>query len=72
MMGYLMAMGPCFGCGKPFMFNPNHVPSITIKGEREPICKTCIERANPLRKANGIPEVVIDPRAYEPMDENEL
>ena len=33
---------------------------------REPICRECIEKANPLRHENGLEEVVIHPMAYEP------
>lgn len=71
-MGYVMAMSACFGCGAPFAYNPNLVPSIRHEGVKQPICKACIERVNPMRKANGLPEIIPDPRAYEAIEEHEL
>jgi hypothetical protein len=72
MTGYVVAMGHCFGCGRVFGFNPKRVPSITIKGTREPICAYCVERANPLRIKNGLPPIIPAPDAYEACDEGEL
>ena len=71
-MGYALAMSPCIGCGQVFGYNPTRVPSITINGEREPICRFCVARVNPIRKANGLPPIVPLPDAYEPVDESEL
>jgi hypothetical protein len=71
-MGYAIAMGACCGCGRVFQFNPLSVPSVTIRGSREPICLSCVERANPRRAANGLPPIVPLPDAYEPCDEAEL
>jgi hypothetical protein len=65
-------MGPCYSCKALFSFNPNLVPSIRINGNREPICQNCIERANPLRKANGLEEIVALPGAYDACEESEL
>ena len=64
-MGYMMAFAPCFGCKKPFGFNPTWVPSVVVEGRKEPICAECVERANPLRKENGLEPIVPHPRAYE-------
>jgi hypothetical protein len=72
MMGYVFAMGPCANCRRHFSFNPATVPSIRINGVREPICRSCVDRANPLRRANGLPEIVPAPDAYDACDENEL
>lgn len=72
MTGYMLAMGPCFGCGRVFSFNPHRVPSIKHpddRAERRPICRTCIERINPLRKKNGLAEIVPLPDAYEATEE---
>jgi recombinational DNA repair protein (RecF pathway) len=71
-MGYALAFSTCFGCGRPFGFNPHRVPSIDIDGRREPICAYCVGRVNPMRKANGLPEIVPHPDAYEPIEESEL
>lgn len=68
-MSYMIAMGSCVGCGCVMCFNPHKVPSILVKGVREPVCRTCIERANPQRKAMGLEEFKIQPGAYEPADE---
>lgn len=67
-MGYMVAMGPCYGCGVIITFNPERVPSIVVRGVREPICRSCVERANPLREANGLEPIVIFPDSYEPTE----
>ena len=69
---YVMAFGACCACNRVFGFNPHHVPSILVEGKREPVCKTCVEFANPKRKAAGLQEFDVHPDAYEPCDENEL
>ena len=71
-MGYVFATSPCIGCGRLFSFNPVRVPSLRVKGEREPVCLACVERANPRRAKNGLPPIVPLPGAYEPGDESEL
>jgi hypothetical protein len=65
-MGYMYVIGNCFGCGNRFTFNADKVPSIPINGVREPVCATCVERANPMREANGLAPIVVLPGAYEP------
>ena len=71
-MGFVVAFGICFGCKSNFSFNPMKVPSLTINGNREPFCRTCIERANPLRIKNGLAPIVPAPDAYAPCPEEEL
>ena len=71
-MGYAYCMSACFGCGRLFSYNPMRVPSIPINGMREPICETCVARANPERIKRGLPPIVPYPDAYEPCDEQEL
>ena len=71
-MGYVMAVGPCIGCKGIFSYNPVRVPSIRVNGKREPICQACIDRINPIRKANGVPEIVPHIDAYLAADEGEL
>jgi len=72
-MGYISIIGQCYSCGKPFHFHPNLVPSLRINGVREPICKDCVDRANPIRKKKGLPEITYEPDAYETgQDENEI
>jgi hypothetical protein len=72
----MMVYGMCFGCGRPFGFNPELVPSIPVRkdgtiaadGDRMPICETCIAYANEKRKASGLPEWTVHPEAYEPTE----
>ena len=71
-MGYVMAMSPCFGCGRPFSFNPLRVPSLTHDGTRRPICADCVARVNPMRVKNGLEPIVPHHDAYEACEENEL
>lgn len=78
MTGYMFILGSCFGCGQRFTFNADHVPSISInhdtgkvdpvRGVKEPICRSCVERANPIREKNGLPPIVIHPDSYEPQE----
>ena len=72
-MGYAQAFSPCFQCGKTFAYNPHRVPSIRwdIKSgvedpnaPRQPICRACVEEANPLRVKKGLPKIYIHPEAY--------
>ena len=70
-MGYFFALSPCFGCGRPFVYHPQKVPSLLVNGVREPVCEDCVDRANPLRKQNGLAEIVPLPGAYEPGNEDE-
>lgn len=78
-MGYAMAHSRCYGCGQMMSYNPMRVPSVRIKdgrpdpeGKREPICRSCIERVNPRRIANGLEPIVPFADAYEPCDESDL
>jgi len=71
-MGYVTCMGRCAVCGGLMSFNPVRVPSITIKGNREPVCQSCMARINALRKEKGLEEFPVLPDAYEACDENEL
>lgn len=64
-MGYMSAIAPCVRCHKVFTFNPNLVPSIRVNNVKEPICKECVEWANPLRKEKGLPLIAVLPGAYE-------
>jgi len=71
-MGYMMGMAPCIGCRQVFAFNPIRVPSIRVDGQREPICRNCVERVNPQRVKNGLEPIVPHPDAYEAADEDEV
>jgi hypothetical protein len=65
-MGSFFAIGRCICCGRHFTFHPERVPSLTVDGRREPVCRTCVDRINPVRKANGLAEIVPLPGAYKP------
>lgn len=65
-MGYMSAISECVRCRRVFEFNPDLVPSIAIDGIRRPICQQCVDWVNPKRRANGLPEIVPHPGAYEP------
>lgn len=68
-MGFMWVIGLCVGCRQIFGFNPLRVPSIVVKDQREPLCRTCAERWNELHPENARD---IYPDAYEPLDEHEL
>jgi hypothetical protein len=71
-MSVVQAVSACAGCGQLFPYNPIKVPSITVRGTREPICLDCVERANPLRVENGLDPIVPLEGAYGACDESEL
>lgn len=63
-MGFYTIFGACYSCGKMFSFHPHKVPSLSVKGERQPICKDCIDRVNPIRKEKGLPPITYSEDAY--------
>lgn len=69
-MAYMTLMCRCYTCGAPLLCNPLRVPSVpahlTTTGEKEPVCKACVDRANPQRAKRGLPPIVILPGAYDP------
>lgn len=67
-MGYMLCHGECANCHRLFSFNPDFVPSVRVNGHKEPICRACVEWANPLRKEKGLAEIQILPGAYEPQE----
>jgi len=64
-MAYMLCHGACINCKRLFAFNPDLVPSVRINGHKEPICRACVEYANPVRKQKGLQEIRILPGAYE-------
>jgi hypothetical protein len=73
MTGYVTVMSPCIGCGRVFSYNPHRVPSSSaLTGEREPICRPCVDRLNVIRKAKGLEPIVPAADAYEAIEESEL
>lgn len=73
MSGFAVCIGTCICCGKTFSFNPVRVPSIRdSKNVRQPVCKTCVDRANPERVKKGLPEIKYSEDAYSSCSEEEL
>ena len=68
-MTFVSVIGDCYGCKRIFSFNPDFVPSLRVNGIKEPFCKSCIDKANPVRIANGLEPLRIHPMAYEPNEE---
>ncbi|NTU81924.1 MAG: hypothetical protein HGA45_21525 [Chloroflexales bacterium] len=72
--GYVLAMAPCISCGAMVLFDPDRVPSLRVNaqgrpdpnGLREPVCKTCWDRRQAYRRAQGLPEEPLLPGAYGP------
>jgi hypothetical protein len=60
----MAAVGPCWSCGRTFMFDPERVPSIVADGSRQPLCRDCVQRANELRERQGLARIVPLPGAY--------
>jgi len=52
-MSFMVAFGACICCGQLFSFNPDRVPSVIVRGEREPVCEDCMRAANKLRISRG-------------------
>ncbi|WP_261569165.1 hypothetical protein [Frankia gtarii] len=57
---FVIALGPCGVCEVPFLFDPYLVPSFkddtspTVETDPWlPICRTCVDRINPLRVKAG-------------------
>lgn len=65
-MGHLFAIGNCYGCQRPFTFHPGLVPSVDAGAGRQPICRDCVALVNPMRVAEGLPEIRVLPGAYDP------
>lgn len=66
---FVSVIGACVGCKTPFSFHPNLVPSVRVNGSREPICKACVEKANPERVKRGLDPIAVLPGAYEAAEE---
>lgn len=65
-MAHMFVIGNCINCKVMITFSPSHVPSLTVNGRREPLCKTCFERWNEIhRTSKGLEPLEIHPDAYE-------
>lgn len=63
-MAFMFLVCFCYTCGHLFTCNPDLVPSLPVDGIKEPICRACINAANPKRIANGLTPIVPLPGAY--------
>lgn len=63
-MGYMMLMCACINCNSTFTCNPDLVPSLMVKGKREPLCRACTEKWEKIHNKSG----TILPGAYEPQE----
>ncbi len=69
-MGFLSLIGTCGACARPFMSNPEYVPSLRLDdGQQLIFCRPCVEAANPERARRGLPPIDVHPLAYEPQEE---
>ena len=68
-MGYVSLIASCYTCGYLFTSNPSLVPVAVVEGERFPVCRSCVEQANPERVKRGLQPITILPGAYEPAPE---
>lgn len=72
MPGYVVVVGTCYSCSKTFSFNPVRVPSIPVQGVKEPVCKECVDKVNPIRITNGLEPITYSSDAYTYCKEEEL
>lgn len=72
-MGYAFLVCYCINCGARMCCNPVKVPSISVDGRKEPLCRACADKWNQIHRiSKGLEPVAIQPDAYEACDENEL
>jgi len=72
-MGYVFCTGACITCRRVFSFNPVRVPSTTaFNGQREPVCRSCMDLINAKRAEKGLEPFAIHDDAYEAVSEEEL
>lgn len=70
---YVTCTSTCHVCKQVFCFNPVKVPSFRDdSGNRQPICRLCIEVVNAKRQKIFLEPFEIHPDAYEPCMESDL
>jgi hypothetical protein len=63
---FVLVYGYCISCKMEIQFNPVHVPSIPVDGNREPLCAGCFNKWNEIhRTSKDLEPVRLHPRAYE-------
>lgn len=67
-----VAIGPCYGCGQRFGFNPEAVATVLVdpdtllppdlggtpveRARREPLCPTCVATVRQVKANAGLPD----------------
>jgi len=70
---FALITSECAGCKKIISYNPNHVPSITVDGERCPICRSCHEEWNQIHRIRkNLEPLPLHPEAYEPFEDEKF
>lgn len=54
-MGWMFVLGACINCHTLISFNPDTVPSIRVKGVREPLCRGCATKWNKMHPEHARP-----------------
>ena len=67
-MAFMVCTASCICCNTLFNFNPDLVPSLRYQGNKEPVCRACVEWANAERVKKGLKPFPILPGAYEPQE----
>jgi len=71
-MGFMTLITNCCACGALVTCSPVHVPSITVNGQRQAICRDCFEQWNRIhRTSKGLEPVALHPDAYIGCNEDE-
>lgn len=71
-MAFVTMTSACANCGALFSYNPVRVPSVRIRGSREPVCSECMAELNRKRGAAGLAPIAIAADAYDAVDEQEV
>lgn len=65
MTGFAFAVTACIGCNRLFSCNPALVPSVSLDGMRQPVCRSCVDRLNRNRARHHLQKIEPAPGAYE-------
>jgi len=61
----MRVMGVCVCCTAMISFDPERVPFIKIKGQKQPLCESCVHETNERRKLLKLYPIVIPEGTYE-------
>ncbi len=71
-MAFVTMTSACANCRRLFAYNPVRVPSVRVRGVREPVCGACMAELNQKRRDAGLDPIPIAPDAYDAVDEAEV